>query len=71
MSHLILSHLSHNNNKPEIVLELFSKHAGGTSVIIASRHKESEVFSIDGTWKMIGNKPPRRQPGRPKQLSLF
>jgi phosphoribosyl 1,2-cyclic phosphodiesterase len=36
MSHLILSHLSHNNNKPEIVNELFQQHAGTTTVTVAS-----------------------------------
>lgn len=71
MSHLILSHLSSNNNKPDLVEALFQRHASGTQIIVASRYKESEVFSIDGNWKMVPKtvKPPLRE--RPKQLSLF
>jgi phosphoribosyl 1,2-cyclic phosphodiesterase len=47
MSHLILSHLSKNNNRPEIVQELFQNHADGINIVIASRYSESEVFSIN------------------------
>lgn len=49
LSHLILSHLSKNNNKPELVNELFSAHAGATKIVVASRYEESELFYIDGT----------------------
>ncbi len=43
---LILSHLSAHNNKPEIVSELFAPHANGTTIAIASRYKESELYRI-------------------------
>ncbi|HET6995997.1 MAG TPA: MBL fold metallo-hydrolase [Chitinophagaceae bacterium] len=70
MSHLILSHLSKNNNKPEIVDTLFRQYAGSTNIIVASRHKETEVFSIDGVPAPI--KLVRREKSeKPKQLSLF
>jgi phosphoribosyl 1,2-cyclic phosphodiesterase len=46
MSHLFLSHLSHNNNRPEIVQSLFDAHAGNTKIIVASRYKESELYRI-------------------------
>ena len=46
MSHLFLSHLSKNNNSPEIAMSLFSKHARNTEVIIASRYKETPLYSI-------------------------
>lgn len=46
MSLLILSHLSAYNNSPEIVHELFSKHANGTKIVVASRYRESELFEI-------------------------
>jgi phosphoribosyl 1,2-cyclic phosphodiesterase len=46
MSHLFLSHLSHNNNRPEIVQSLFDAHAGNTKIIVASRYKESELYQI-------------------------
>ena len=48
LSHLLLSHLSEYNNKPELVHDLFSKNAGGSHIAIASRHLESEVFCITG-----------------------
>lgn len=43
---LLLSHLSKNNNKPELVHELFSAHAGNTTVVVASRYEESAVYHI-------------------------
>jgi len=47
MSHLFLSHLSQNNNSPELVEELFSQHAEGVKMIVASRHKETAVYQIN------------------------
>ncbi|MEO8147007.1 MAG: MBL fold metallo-hydrolase [Bacteroidia bacterium] len=46
MSHLILSHLSKDNNSPELVHELFIKHADKTNIIVASRYKETPVYCI-------------------------
>lgn len=48
MSHLFLGHLSKNNNRPELVEELFRPVAGNTRVSIASRYQESDVFHISG-----------------------
>lgn len=48
MTHLLLSHLSRDNNSPQLVLDLFMKHAGGTNIAIASRYEESAVFCIRG-----------------------
>jgi phosphoribosyl 1,2-cyclic phosphodiesterase len=48
MTHLFLSHLSENNNTPEIVSKLFSEVAGQTEIVIASRHKETGVYHIGG-----------------------
>jgi phosphoribosyl 1,2-cyclic phosphodiesterase len=48
LSHLLLSHLSRDNNSPELVHELFSQHANGTEIIVASRYEESAVYHIDG-----------------------
>jgi phosphoribosyl 1,2-cyclic phosphodiesterase len=45
---LILSHLSQNNNKPQAVEELFAPHSNERlKIVVASRHKESEVFVIE------------------------
>jgi hypothetical protein len=45
---LILSHLSKNNNKPELVEQLFAPHAGDVQVVIASRYVASPVFTVEG-----------------------
>jgi phosphoribosyl 1,2-cyclic phosphodiesterase len=46
MSHLLLSHLSKNNNCPELVHTLFSKHAKGVEIIIAGRYQETAVYKV-------------------------
>lgn len=48
MSHLLLSHLSKDNNDPELVHGLFNQHANGTEIIVASRCKETAVYNICG-----------------------
>lgn len=71
LTHLVLSHLSENNNKPELVEELFNKQAGPTKIIVATRYRETPVFSI--VQNEMG-KPQMMQKviySRPRQLSLF
>lgn len=46
MTHLLLSHLSKDNNDPQLVKTLFDEHADGTEIIVASRYQESAVFKI-------------------------
>ena len=46
MSHLILSHLSRDNNSPDLVFELFKRSAGQTEIVIASRERETEIYYI-------------------------
>ncbi|MDB5131464.1 MAG: Phosphoribosyl 1,2-cyclic phosphodiesterase [Mucilaginibacter sp.] len=46
LSHLLLSHLSKNNNDPQLVNDLFSGCANGTSIIVASRYEETAVYQI-------------------------
>jgi phosphoribosyl 1,2-cyclic phosphodiesterase len=48
MSHLFLSHLSQDNNSPQLVQQIFNKHAGGTKIIVASRHYETDVHHVSG-----------------------
>jgi phosphoribosyl 1,2-cyclic phosphodiesterase len=50
MSHLLLAHLSQDNNRPELAQSLFEAQARGTNVTVASRHNESEVYAIDGSY---------------------
>jgi phosphoribosyl 1,2-cyclic phosphodiesterase len=46
MSHLILSHLSNENNCPKLVQELFTAHANNTEIVVASRFEETPVYTI-------------------------
>ncbi|OQP58155.1 MBL fold metallo-hydrolase [Niastella vici] len=46
MSHLFLSHLSRDNNSPQLVQQLFNEHAGDTQIIIASRFEETAVYQV-------------------------
>ncbi len=46
MSHLLLSHLSKDNNCPQLVANLFTQHAKGTEIIVASRYEETKVYTI-------------------------
>lgn len=46
MKLLILSHLSAQNNRPQIVRDLFAPYANGTHIAVASRYEETEVFCI-------------------------
>jgi len=70
MSHLILSHLSNNNNKPELVNDLFIEHANGTEIIIASRHQEIPLFKIVNN-SPVSVKPKEKKKAGKQQLSLF
>jgi phosphoribosyl 1,2-cyclic phosphodiesterase len=51
MSHLFLSHLSQNNNCPNLVGELFNKHAAGVKVVVTSRFEEIPVYHIQNLNK--------------------
>ncbi|MGG9972806.1 MBL fold metallo-hydrolase [Ferruginibacter sp. SUN002] len=46
MSHLILSHLSKENNTPEIASALFAPHANDIKVIVASRYEPTQIFTV-------------------------
>ncbi len=46
MSHLLLSHLSQDNNNPSLVQELFDQHANGIKIVVASRMQETAVYQI-------------------------
>lgn len=69
MSHLLLSHLSRENNTHEIVNEIFQPHSKNTTIVIASRYKETAVYEIPPT----PSAPVRfaEQRAAVRQLSLF
>ena len=66
MTHLLLSHLSQNNNSPELVEALFTQHADGVKMIVASRYEETPVFRIAATSNALS--PFADQP---RQMELF
>lgn len=47
LKHLILGHLSGENNTIEKVLETFAPHCGDTKLSVATREAETEVFDTD------------------------
>lgn len=49
MSHVFLSHLSADNNHPDLAHELFTNHAGNTQVVVAPRTGETPVYRIEAT----------------------
>ena len=49
MSHVLLSHLSKDNNNPQILRDLFAPHLKSTELIIASRFKETPVYTINAS----------------------
>nr|WP_121269222.1 MBL fold metallo-hydrolase [Pedobacter schmidteae] len=46
MTHLLLSHLSKDNNCPDLAANLFREQANGTEIIVASRFEETKVYTI-------------------------
>ncbi len=46
MSHVLLAHLSKENNSPQLLRDLFTPHTGNTELIVASRDAETPVFQI-------------------------
>jgi phosphoribosyl 1,2-cyclic phosphodiesterase len=65
LSHLVLSHLSKENNTPELAKELFLPHANQTLIKVASRYEATEVFTItNGLTKISLRK-------KIEQLQLF
>ena len=69
LNHLILSHLSKNNNSMKLVGDIFNAHAGSTKIIVASRYKETPVFCIDELYKPSAAK--KNSKSSQAQLSLF
>ncbi len=55
MSHLLLAHLSQENNSPMVAQALFDPHRGDTELIVASRFVETPIYRI-GTG-LAGNMP--------------
>lgn len=50
LSHILLSHLSKENNSPQLVQQLFEQHAGNVYVEVASRYYESKVHTVTPSY---------------------
>lgn len=46
MSHILLSHLSKDNNCPQLVHDLFTANVGDAEIVVASRLEETPVYTI-------------------------
>ncbi len=62
LSHIFLSHLSKDNNCPQLARELFLHHAGGTEVVVASRFEETAVYKIGEEVRIERIQKAKRQP---------
>ncbi len=71
MSHLLLSHLSQDNNDPRLVRDLFQRFSGDTHIAIASRYQETEVYQITGEKRKIRDRDIVDPPILTKQMRLF
>lgn len=55
LTHLFLSHLSYNNNCPKLVEDLFAAHANNVKMIVTSRSRETDVYTIASLSKLSQN----------------
>jgi len=69
LSHVVLSHLSKNNNDARLVENLFMQYCGNAKIIVASRYRETEVYHIHHTYKSNEEKAFYSQ--NAIQLSMF
>lgn len=71
MSHLLLSHLSKDNNDPHLAKRLFQSLALHTEIIVASRDEASPVYTIMPPPAVVSSKAKKAKAIKPKQLLLF
>jgi phosphoribosyl 1,2-cyclic phosphodiesterase len=64
MTHLLLSHLSKNNNTAQLVQQVFDPHSDGIRIVVASRYTHTELFSIQPAVEF-------KQPLATKQLGAI
>lgn len=63
LNYLFLSHLSKDNNCPDLAVGLFNRYAGKTEVILASRYGETALYRLDTDTTSD-------RPSLPQQISL-
>jgi len=71
MSHVLLAHLSKDNNRPEIAENLFNANAKNIKIIVASRDKETEIYYIEKNNSPINIQKKFVKKPQQTQLSLF
>jgi phosphoribosyl 1,2-cyclic phosphodiesterase len=71
MTHLLLAHLSRDNNDAEKAAQLFTEHARGVEVAVASRYKQTAVYTIQSGTARVLPKINRKALAPTMQLSLF
>lgn len=69
MTHLLLSHLSKENNSPTIAEELFAPHADNVKIVVATRYAPTEIFTIADSKAL--NQQAVHIYSKPMQLGLF
>ena len=70
MSHVFLSHLSKENNTPQLAQQLFQLHANDISIVVASRNEASPIFTIASNTNLQNEKKVTLL-AKPLQLGLF
>ena len=68
MTHLLLSHLSKDNNDPALVQQLFETHTTHTRIIVASRYQATALYNIR---QQAGDIPAKPVSFKPVQMALF
>jgi phosphoribosyl 1,2-cyclic phosphodiesterase len=56
LSHVLLSHISKENNHPQLLSDLFAPYSGETEIVIASRYHETPVYTVSAGGQRV-NRP--------------
>lgn len=71
LKYLLLSHLSKDNNCPDLVKNMFTQHAGETQIVIAGRYEETAVFKLVKIQKKVTKAVRETKQATSRQLSFF
>ena len=71
MTHLLLAHLSKDNNDPQKVHQLFNEHAQGVEIVVASRYEQTALYTIQSAATRLPTKANHKAMVQNMQLSLF
>lgn len=69
MSHLLLAHLSKDNNDVALVQKIFEEKANGTKIAVASRYEESKVYTIASENTLVPL--PKKKLKHSTQMAMF